>query len=169
MPKSEVDIKLIRALASVLADTGLTELEFESEVMRIKLGKKPAEVNYHSANNPMSLPSVSQSMVAAPSGNSPSSESFSAKSAPVAISSNNNRAGAVTSPMVGTVFLSPDPTSAAFVKLGDRVTVGQSLLIIEAMKVMNPLPSPFAGTVVEILVHDAQPIEFGEVLLVIEA
>ena len=78
------------------------------------------------------------------------------------------RGDAVKSPMVGTVYLQPQPGSPSFVKPGDKVKEGQTLLIIEAMKTMNPIPAPRAGTVVEILVGDAQPVEFGEPLVVIE-
>ncbi len=77
-------------------------------------------------------------------------------------------AGAVTSPMVGTVYLAAEPGAAALVKVGDKVTEGQTLLIIEAMKVMNPLASPHAGTVTQILVSDGQPVDFGEPLLILE-
>ncbi|MDP2213554.1 biotin/lipoyl-containing protein, partial [Phenylobacterium sp.] len=75
---------------------------------------------------------------------------------------------AVNSPMVGTVYLQPQPGSPSFVKVGDTVAAGQTLMIIEAMKTMNPIPAPRAGMVVEILVSDAQPVEFGEPLVVIE-
>jgi acetyl-CoA carboxylase biotin carboxyl carrier protein len=76
-------------------------------------------------------------------------------------------AGSVSSPMVGTAYLSPEPNAAAFVKVGDRVAKGQTILIIEAMKVMNPIPAPHAGTVTQILVQDGQPVEFGEPLMVV--
>ena len=76
--------------------------------------------------------------------------------------------GAVTSPMVGTAYLGPDPTSEAFVSLGSKVAEGQTLMIIEAMKVMNPIPAPRAGTVKDILVQNGQPVEFGQPLFVIE-
>ena len=75
--------------------------------------------------------------------------------------------GSVSSPMVGTAYLSPEPNAAPFVKVGDRVSKGQAILIIEAMKVMNPIPAPHAGTVTQILVQDGQPVEFGEPLMVI--
>ena len=76
-------------------------------------------------------------------------------------------AGSIPSPMVGTAYLSPEPNAAAFVKVGDRVAKGQTILIIEAMKVMNPIPAPHAGTVTQILVQDGQPVEFGEPLMVV--
>ena len=75
--------------------------------------------------------------------------------------------GAVTSPMVGTVYIAPEPGKPAFVKVGDAVREGDTLLIVEAMKTMNPIPAPRSGTVKEILVHDAQPVEFGQALLVL--
>jgi len=76
-------------------------------------------------------------------------------------------AGTVSSPMVGTAYLSPEPNAAAFVKVGDRVAKGQTILIIEAMKVMNPIPAPHAGTITQILIQDGQPVEFGEPMMVI--
>jgi acetyl-CoA carboxylase biotin carboxyl carrier protein len=79
-----------------------------------------------------------------------------------------DRGDAVKSPMVGTVYLKPSPDAANFIKVGDKVTAGQTLLIVEAMKTMNPIPAPKAGTVIEIIVEDAQPVEFGEPLVVIE-
>jgi acetyl-CoA carboxylase biotin carboxyl carrier protein len=78
------------------------------------------------------------------------------------------RGDAVKSPMVGTVYLSAQPGQPAFIKVGDKVTEGQTLLIVEAMKTMNPIPSPRGGTVVEVLVEDGQPVEFGEGLVVLE-
>jgi len=87
--------------------------------------------------------------------------------APAAPSADAPAAGSVSSPMVGTAYLSPEPNAAAFVKVGDRVAKGQTILIIEAMKVMNPIPAPHAGTVTQILVQDGQPVEFGEPLMVI--
>ena len=78
------------------------------------------------------------------------------------------RGDAVKSPMVGTVYLQPSPDAPKFVKVGDTVTAGQTLMIVEAMKTMNPIPAPKAGKVVEVLVEDGQPVEFGEPLVVIE-
>jgi len=91
-----------------------------------------------------------------------------AEAAPAAAAATDDHAGAQKSPMVGTAYLAPDPDAANFVSVGDKVAEGDTLLIVEAMKVMNPIKAPKAGTVKEILVNDAQPVEYGEVLIVIE-
>jgi acetyl-CoA carboxylase biotin carboxyl carrier protein len=142
MAKLEVDEALVRKLAQLLTDTGLTEIEFESGDQRIRVNR--------------------QSLVAA-SGAAPAAPSIAAQPA----AAEGPPAGAVTSPMVGTVYLSAEPGGAVFAKVGDRVAKGQTILIIEAMKVMNPIPAPAAGTVRDILVADGRPVEYGEVLMVI--
>jgi acetyl-CoA carboxylase biotin carboxyl carrier protein len=141
----DVDEALVRKLAGLLEETGLTEIEYENGGQRIRVNRA----------------GVSAAPVAAPlpAPTAPAPAEPSAPSGPPA--------GAVTSPMVGTAYLKSDPASAQYVKIGDRVTAGQTLLIIEAMKVMNPIAAPQGGTVMEILVSDAQPVEFGEVLMVI--
>ena len=145
MSKFDIDEALIRKLAKLLKETGLTEIEFESDHTRIR-------VNAGGAG-----PVVAAAPVMAPA----------AALAPAAASADAPAAGSVSSPMVGTAYLSPEPNAAAFVKVGDRVAKGQTILIIEAMKVMNPIPAPHAGTVTQILVQDGQPVEFGEPLMVI--
>jgi acetyl-CoA carboxylase biotin carboxyl carrier protein len=142
MAKLEVDEALIRKLAQLLTDTGLTEIEFESGGQRIRVNR--------------------QSVVAAPAA-TPAA----AATAPIA-PAEGPPAGAVTSPMVGTVYLSSEPGGTPFVKVGDRVAKGQTILIIEAMKVMNPIPAAAAGTVRDVLVADGRPVEYGEVLMVID-
>jgi len=144
MPKLEVDEALVRKLAQLLTDTGLTEIEFESGDQRIRVNRQSVIAG------PAAVP-------AAPTAAAP------AAAAPAA----GPPAGAVTSPMVGTVYLSSEPGGSPFVKVGDRVAKGQTILIIEAMKVMNPIPAPAAGTVQEILVADGRPVEYGEVLMVV--
>ena len=142
MSKFDIDEALIRKLAKLLKETGLTEIEFETDGARIRVnagGTGPA-------------------VVAAPV--------MASAAAPAA--AEGPAAGSVSSPMVGTAYLSPEPNAAAFVKVGDRVTKGQTILIIEAMKVMNPIPAPHAGTVTQILVQDGQPVEFGEPLMLID-
>ena len=144
MSKFDIDEALIRKLAQLLKETGLTEIEFEKEGARVRVnagGSGPAV---------FAAPAAVAAAPAAASG---------ATDAPAA--------GSVSSPMVGTAYLSPEPNAASFVKVGDRVAKGQTILIIEAMKVMNPIPAPHAGTVTQILVQDGQPVEFGEPLMVI--
>jgi acetyl-CoA carboxylase biotin carboxyl carrier protein len=145
MSKFDVDEALVRKLASLLKDTGLSEIEFESEGKRIR-------VNSGHAAGTMMAP-VAVAPAAAPAA---------------AAKPEGPPAGALTSPMVGTAYLSPEPTAAAFVKAGDRVNKGQTVLIIEAMKVMNPILAPTSGVVREILITDGQPVEFGEALMIIQ-
>ncbi len=146
MVKFEPDDDLIRRLAALLQETGLSEIEYEAEGQRIRVGRGGGTV----AAGPAAAPAP-----AAPApGAAPSAEAV--------------PAGAVISPMVGTVYLAAEPGASPLVKVGDKVTEGQTLLIIEAMKVMNPLASPSAGTVTRILVSDGQPVEFGEPLLIVE-
>jgi acetyl-CoA carboxylase biotin carboxyl carrier protein len=148
MAKHDVDAELVRKLAGLLDETNLTELEYATQALRVRVVRQPAQVV--GMAGPMM---ASQAPAAAPA---------------VAAAVTGDTPGAVTSPMVGTVYVAQEPGAASFVKVGDTVRQGQTLLIIEAMKVMNPLPAPRAGKVVEVLVRDAQPVEFGEVLMVIE-
>ncbi|HMA13777.1 MAG: acetyl-CoA carboxylase biotin carboxyl carrier protein [Bacteroidota bacterium] len=146
MAKFEVNEELVRKLADLLQETGLTEIEYEGAGHRIRVAKSVGVASY------------------APTPAMPSAPCAPAKPAgpePVP-------AGAVTAPMVGTVYVASEPGAPPFVKVGDTVREGQVLLIIEAMKVMNPLASPRAGTVKQIMVTDGQPVEYGEPLLVIE-
>jgi len=146
MSKFDIDEALIRKLAKLLKETGLTEIEFETDDARIRVNA--------GASGPV--------IAAAPALAAPA-----AVAAAAPASADAPAAGSVSSPMVGTAYLSPEPNAAAFVKVGDRIAKGQTILIIEAMKVMNPIPAPHAGTVTEILVQDGQPVEFGEPLMVI--
>jgi len=148
--KFDVDEKLLRNLADILNDTGLTDIEFEAEGQRIRVARTAAGVAFlPSAPAPAAAPAPQTTLAGGGKGG-------------------EQHPGTVKSPMVGTVYTSPEPGKAAFIKVGDRVKEGQTLLIIEAMKVMNSLPSPRAGTVAQVLVIDGQPVEFGEPLLVIE-
>ena len=151
MAKFEPDDDLIRRLAALLEETGLSEIEYEADGRRIRVGRGAG-----SAAGPTSAPSS----VPAPQGEP--------AAAVVPEGEEALPPGAVTSPMVGTVYAAAEPGAPPLVKVGDSVKEGQTLLIIEAMKVMNPLASPRAGTVTRILVADGQPVEFGELLLVIE-
>lgn len=141
----DIDSKLVRKLAALLEETGLGELEYAKDDWRIRVAR----------------PVVQQaaSVAAAPAP---------VVIAPAADTASADIAGAVNSPMVGTAYLGPDPDSAPFVSVGARVTEGQTLMIIEAMKVMNPIPAPRAGMVKDVLVQNGQPIEFGQPLIVIE-
>ena len=151
MAKFEPDDALIRRLAALLEETGLSEIEYEAEGRRIRVGRGTG-----TASGPTSAPSS----VPAPQAEAAASV--------VPEGEDALPPGAVTSPMVGTVYAAAEPGAPPLVKVGDSVKEGQTLLIIEAMKVMNPLASPRAGTVTRILVSDGQPVEFGELLLVIE-
>jgi len=146
MAKFQPDDDLIRHLAALLEETGLSEIEFEANGQRIRVGRnEPPMAGW----TPPAQPATAVAPAAAPA----------ADSVP---------AGAVTAPMVGTVYTCPEPGAPPFVKLGDTVSEGQTLLIIEAMKVMNPLASPRAGKIARIMIADGQPVEFGEPLLIIE-
>ena len=150
MAKFDPDDALIRRLAALLEETGLSEIEYEAEGRRIRVARGAGTAS-GAANAPSSAPAPQ----AEPATSAPEGE----EALPP---------GAVTSPMVGTVYAAAEPGAPPLVKVGDSVKEGQTLLIIEAMKVMNPLASPRAGTVTRILVADGQPVEFGELLLVIE-
>jgi acetyl-CoA carboxylase biotin carboxyl carrier protein len=150
-----LDQQLIRDLAEILNDTNLTEIEVEHGDLKLRVSRQPAMVQaYAPAPAPAPAPSAP---VAAPAASAP------AAAAPVADTKN-----AVPSPMVGTAYMSPSPGARPFIEVGQKVQQGQTLLIIEAMKTMNQIPSPRAGTVTAILFEDAQPVEYGEPLVVIE-
>lgn len=143
-----IDARLVRRLAAILNDTGLTEIEVERGDLRIKVARTPA--------------AVAQALMAAPAAAPLAVPAAAAREAGPAVGD------VVNSPMVGTVYLQPEPGSAPFVRVGDMVAEGQTLLIVEAMKTMNPIPAPRAGRILELLVADGQPVEFGEPLAVIE-
>ena len=150
------DTGLIRELAAILREADLGEIEIEQGGLRIKVVKPEAKtVQYASA--PTYAPAPAASAASAASAAAPA-----AKAAP------RDHPGAVNSPMVGTVYMQPDENSPAFVKVGDAVTEGQTLLLIEAMKTFNPVTAPRAGKVTQILVKNTQPVEFGEPLVIIE-
>lgn len=146
------DPEVIREMAKLLDETGLTEIEVESGGLRVRVVRAVATQVIAA---PMGSPVAAPLPAAAPSAAAAQPEPA------------RRQGTVVTSPMVGTVYLAPQPGAAAFVKIGDSVTDG-TLCIIEAMKTMNPVPSPAAGRVAEIYVHDGQPVEFGEPLMLIE-
>jgi acetyl-CoA carboxylase biotin carboxyl carrier protein len=147
-PKPQVDEALIRKLAELLDETGLTEIEFGTGDSRIRVAKSSHfRVDSNDARQPVAA-------AAAPE--------------PTAEPADADHPGTVTSPMVGVVYTSSDPDTPAFVKVGDEVSEGQTLLLIEAMKVFNPITAPAAGKVTKILVGNGSPVEFGEPLVIIE-
>ena len=148
MANLNIDKDTIRELAELLEETGLTEIEVEADGQRIRVGRGTTAAAQPAQGTPVRPQAITQSV---------------ADGADV-----KNHPGAVTSPMVGTVYIAPEPTAPQFAKVGDKVSAGQTLFIIEAMKTMNPIVAPRDGTVTEILVTDGQPIEFGEPLLILE-
>ena len=157
----DFDAKFIGEIAQIMADTGLTEVELTQGESTMRLSK---QVNMVAAPAPMAAAPVASAPVAAPAA-APAAEA--APAAPASVSMADHP-GAVTSPMVGTVYLAPSPGASDFVSVGSQVSEGDTMMIIEAMKVMNPIPAPRGGTVKAILVSDAQPVEFGDPLIVIE-
>jgi acetyl-CoA carboxylase biotin carboxyl carrier protein len=143
-PPPPPDPDLIRSLARLLAETGLSEIEYAVGRSRLRVARTVA------APAAATLPAA-VSAVEAPEETAPA-----------------DHPGALTAPMVGTVYLAPQPGAPPFVQLGDTVAVGQTLLIIEAMKVMNEIRSTRPGRVVRVLAEDAQPVEYGAVLILIE-
>jgi acetyl-CoA carboxylase biotin carboxyl carrier protein len=145
--------KLVRELAQIMEDTGLVEIDFEDENVSVHLSKT-GSVSHAPI---MAAPAPVAANAPAATASAPAPE------APV----DSDLDHAVNSPMVGRAYLAPEPGAAMFVKEGDNVKAGQTLLIIEAMKVMNPITAPKAGVVSRILIEDGQPVEFGEPLIVI--
>lgn len=165
-PKNDADVAFIRALTEMVRENDLAELEVKRESekagrlsVRVSRGgvampTPPAVV--HGAHAP------AQAAIAPPQAPSVEPAAAAPESDP------SSHPGAVTSPMVGTVYLQAEPGSDPFVRVGDKVSEGQTLLIVEAMKTMNQIPSPSSGTVRRILVEDGAPVEFGAVLMIIE-
>ncbi|MBZ9987903.1 acetyl-CoA carboxylase biotin carboxyl carrier protein [Mesorhizobium sp. BH1-1-5] len=150
--KTGVDQQLIRDLAGILNDTNLTEIEVELGDLKVRVSRQAQAV--HAVAAPLT--------VAAPVA-ATASQAVAPAAAAADLSKN-----AVPSPMVGTAYLAPSPDAKAFIEVGQKVKEGQTLLIIEAMKTMNQIPSPRAGTVTAILIEDAQPVEYGMPLVVLE-
>ena len=158
-PDNESDIAFVKALAEVLRDNDLGELEVE------RGAKNAAKLSVRIRKTiPMAAPVQYAPMASAPMtmGEAPAAPPVEGSQDPASLP------GIVTSPMVGTAYLSPEPDAAAFVKIGDTVTEGQTLLIVEAMKTMNHIPAPKSGTVKRILIEDKAPVEFGAPLMVVE-
>jgi len=157
--RDALDKGLIRDLAQLLNETGLTEIEIEKDDLKVRVARHvAAPATYavgapaYAAQAPAAGPAAAPGTpAAAPAGMDPASHP-----------------GCVKSPMVGTAYRSPEPGAATFIDIGTRVTQGQTLLIIEAMKTMNHIPAPRSGVVKEILIENGQPVEFGEPLVIIE-
>jgi len=153
MAKFDIDTEFVRKLAQLLQETGLGEIELADGDKRIRVARPAVTM----AAAPLAAPAAS----AAPAG---------AGATPAAGANGDlgKHPGAVKSPMVGTAYLAPEPGKPNFVAVGDKVTAGQTLLIIEAMKTFNPIKAPKAGTVTQILIDNARPVEFGEPLMIVE-
>lgn len=154
--RPQIDAKVVRELADILKDTELTEIEVEKGELRIRVAREitAAPVAYAApapapVAAPVAAPAAAPAAHAAPAGETKST------------------AGAVTSPMVGTAYLRPSPDADAFKKVGDAVKEGETIILVEAMKTFNPITAPKSGTLTELLVDDAQPVEYGEALFVI--
>ncbi|MDG1707950.1 MAG: acetyl-CoA carboxylase biotin carboxyl carrier protein [Emcibacteraceae bacterium] len=152
MAKMQVDTKLIRELADMLNDTDLSEIEVEDGERKIRLSRGGSMVQ-------MAAPMAAAAPAAAPVAAAPEAA---AEIAP------DDHPGTIFSPMVGTIYTSSDPTADNFVKIGDSVSAGQTILIVEAMKVMNQIHAAKGGTVKAILVENEQPVEYGQPLVIIE-
>ena len=153
----KIDEKAIRKLAGLLDETGLTEIEVAEGEQAIRVSRGGGAV-VAAGQTPVPAPVTMDSDPATPKQANTEAPSNIAPEHP----------GAVVAPMVGTAYMQPDPDSPAFVKKGDAVQEGDTLMIIEAMKVMNPIKAQKSGTVTQIIVGDGQPVEFGDVLMVIE-
>jgi acetyl-CoA carboxylase biotin carboxyl carrier protein len=146
--KPGIDTEAIRALSDLLTETGLTEIEVEHNGARIRVARG----------------STIAAMAPMPMASAPAAASTASSAAPA---SSGPQPGAVTSPMVGTVYVASEPGKPPFVKLGQQVKEGETLFVVEAMKTMNPIPAPRSGTVKEICVENGTPVEFGQILLVL--
>ena len=151
--------QMIRELAELLNETGLTEIEIEKSGLKIRVKKKISIV---------AAPSQIYAATPAAAPTAPASSPASGEAKQSLAGDLSKHPGAVKSPMVGTAYRSPEPGAAAFCEVGSKVNQGDTLLIIEAMKTMNQIPAPRAGTVKAILIENAQPVEYGEPLIIIE-
>ena len=158
---AEIDTALVRQLADILNDTDLTEIEVERGDLHIRVAREvtmAAPVQYAAAP-------AAYAAAPAPAAAAPAAAAMPSDPATIVAKAGEE----VKSPMVGTAYLQASPEAPPFIQPGDKVKKGQTLLIVEAMKTMNPIQSPRDGVVVEVLVGDAQPVEFGEPLVLLEA
>ena len=151
MSKLNIDTSLIETLAELLQRTGLSEIEISEGDARIRVARE----------QPAAFAQL-------PHGPRPAAASVSVAAEPAAPAAVERHPGAVHAPMVGTVYLTPEPGAPPFVSLGDEVREGQTLLIIEAMKVMNPIRAPRGGRLAQLMVNSGDPVEYGELLMIIE-
>jgi acetyl-CoA carboxylase biotin carboxyl carrier protein len=149
----QIDPALVRQLAELLDETRLTEIEVQDGERRIRVAREAGPTYAATPAAPAAAPAA----MTAP-----------APAAPAPLAAPGDHPGTVKSPMVGTVYLTPNPDAAPFITIGTQVAAGQTLLIVEAMKVMNPIAAPNAGTVKAILVESGQPVEFDQPLVVVE-
>jgi len=154
MSKLDIDKDVIRELAEIMNETGLAEIEVESGNSRLRVSRSSSNVSV-----------AAPQMIAAPAA-APVAAPVETTIAPAAEAASHP--GAVKSPMVGTAYLSPEPGAPVFITVGSSVAQGQTILIVEAMKTMNPIPAPKGGKIIEILVGDSEPVEFGQPLVIIE-
>jgi acetyl-CoA carboxylase biotin carboxyl carrier protein len=152
MAKFELDTEFVRKLAQILHETNLGEIELGDGDKRIRVARPTVTVAAAPVAAGAAAPAAAPATGAAPAGGNDLGK----------------HPGAVKSPMVGTAYLAPEPGKPNFVAVGDKVTAGQTLLIIEAMKTFNPIKAPKAGTIMQILVDNARPVEFGEPLMIVE-
>ena len=149
--KPFVDRELIRELTKLLEETGLTEIEIEHKGMRVRVARNAAPVPSTQAVTRIAAPAVQAMAESSPAPLDPA-----------------KHPGVVTSPMVGTAYIASEAGAKPFIEIGSKVKAGDTLLIVEAMKTMNQIPAPRAGTVIQILFEDGQPVEFGQPLVIIE-
>ena len=160
--KENAEYGLIRELAELLNETGLSEIEIERNGLKVRVAR---QISVHAT----ALAPAAQHAAHASALRGTAAASPHGPAAPVAAGPDySSHPGCVKSPMVGTAYRAPEPGSAMFVDIGTRVSQGQTLLIIEAMKTMNHIPAPKSGTVTQVMIENGQPVEFGEPLVVIE-
>lgn len=159
--RPQIDSKLVRELADILNDTELTEIEVEKGELRIRVAREVQAAPMHYAPAPQAAPAAPQPAPASAASSPPETPASSGAADP------RSHPGAVTSPMVGTVYVRPSPDAEQFKKPGDSVKEGETILLIEAMKTFNPITAPKSGKLMELLVDDAQPVEYGEALFII--
>jgi len=155
--KSKIDTKMVRQLADLLDETGLNEIEYGNDEWHLRVAKTGANPIVVSGLTPSALPTITPQL----DPNEPVTEINDSES-------HANHPGVIVSPMVGTVYVSPDPESPPFVKVGDNISEGDTLVLIEAMKVYNPIKATKSGLVTRIFINNGTPIEFGEPLMIIE-
>jgi acetyl-CoA carboxylase biotin carboxyl carrier protein len=156
-PSDPIDTRLVKTLADILKSTDLSEIEVERGDLRIRVARGTLTA------------AVAPQMIAAPAPAPVApAPAAAAAASPAPAAAPERKGDLVKSPMVGTIYMQAQPGTPAFVKVGDSVAEGQTLMIVEAMKTMNPIPAPRAGVVAEILVEDSQPVEYGAPLVVLE-